>query len=353
MRDDLLVQRFAGNPLVTPGMVPPSRPDWIVEGVLNPGAFMYQDRIGLLLRVEERLMQEPGWQAVPMLNPNKPDGVEILRVRRSDPAFHQQDPRLFRYRGAAHLTTLSHLRLAWSTDGVHFTVDPAPTLTGHGSHEAFGIEDVRIVHIAGTYYLTYTAASAFGYGVGMITTRDWSQFARQGLIMPPPNKHCVLFPEALGGRYLALHRSSGAGLGGNYIWISRSPDLHYWGEHQCLARTRPGFWDGGKIGVGAAPIRTDEGWLVLYHGADQDDRYCLGALLVDLQDPTRVLARSDAPLMEPTADYEEKAVLGDAIFSNGCVVQGDRLTLYYGASMQVVCGATLQISEVIKTLDGV
>lgn len=170
------------------------------------------------------------------------------------------------------------------------------------------------------------------------------------MILPPHNKDCALFSESIGGRYHALHRPSAVDLGGHFIWTARSTNLTHWGEHRLLARTRPGSWDSQRVGAGAAPIKTEVGWLELYHGADEASRYCLGALLLDLNDPTRVIARSRQPIMEPLMDYERAGFFGNVVFTNGHVVSGDTITLYYGAADEVVCGALLSLEEVLGTL---
>ena len=171
-----------------------------------------------------------------------------------------------------------------------------------------------------------------------------------GMIFPPHNKDCAIFSEIIGGRYFALHRPSSPEIGGNYIWLAESPDLKHWGAHRCLARTRPGMWDSARVGAGAAPIRTPEGWLEIYHGADRQPRYCLGALLLDLEQPWKVLARSDQPIMEPLAEYEQTGFFGNVVFTNGHVVDGDKLTVYYGASDSVICGAHFSIREILASL---
>ena len=271
----------------------------------------------LLLRVAERPQQEEGWVSTPILDPHQPSGIAILKIRKDDPDLHYPDPRLFQYQGKTYLTTLSHLRLAWSDDGVHFDVDEKPTLLGQGELESFGIEDARVSEMDGTYYLTYTAVSPSGVGVGMISTRDWETFERHGMVIPPSNKDCALFPQKIGGDYYALHRPSGVMIGGNFIWVSRSPDLLHWGDHKCIAWTRPGMWDSVRVGAGAEPILTEHGWLEIYHGANADHRYCLGALLLDKDDPAKVLARSTQPIMEPSAPYEETGFFGKVVFTNG------------------------------------
>jgi predicted GH43/DUF377 family glycosyl hydrolase len=345
-----LAQRFEQNPILRPTDVVPSREGLEVECLLNPGVFRFGGRTGLLLRVAERPLQEEGWVSTPVIDPDQPSGITILKVKKDDPDLHYPDPRLFQYQGKTYLSTLSHLRLAWSDDGVTFTVDETPTLMGQGELESFGIEDSRVTEIGGTYYLTYSAVSPSGVGVGMISTRDWKQFERHGMVIPPSNKDCALFSAKIKDQYACLHRPSGVMIGGNFIWVSRSPDLLHWGSHHCIAWTRPGMWDSVRVGAGAEPILTEQGWLEIYHGANADSRYCLGALLLDRDDPTKVLARSQEPIMEPLAPYEQTGFFGNVIFTNGHVQVGDTITLYYGASDEVICGATMSIQGILDSL---
>ena len=141
-------------------------------------------------------------------------------------------------------------------------------------------------------------------------------------------------------------------MGGNYIWLAESHDGLHWGNHQCIAKTRKELWDSKRIGAGAAPIKTAEGWLQIYHGANDKHQYCLGALLLDLNDPSKVISRSLSPLMMPKAEYELTGFFGNVVFTNGHIVDGDNITMYYGASDEVVCAATLSIKEILQNLKG-
>lgn len=348
-----LARRFAENPILRPADVPPSRDGLLVECLLNPGAFRYGGRVGLLLRVAERPQQMPGIRSTPILDPLEPSGIAVLSVRTDDPDLDDSDPRAFVYKGMKYLTTLSHLRLAWSDDGVHFTPDPIPTLVGHGALESFGIEDSRVCEIDGVYYLTYTGVSPAGVGVCMSSTRDWRTFTNHGMIISPSNKDCALFPQKVGGEYLCLHRPSNIYIGGHDIWLASSPDMTHWGDHRCIARSRPGMWDSARVGAGAEPIWTPQGWLAIYHGANEQHRYCLGALLLDHNDPAHVLARSIEPIMEPTAPYEQTGFFGNVVFTNGHLVDGDTVSVYYGAADEVICGAHLSVTEILGTLSAV
>jgi len=342
-------KRLAQNPLLKPLDLKPSRSGMVIECLLNPGVFTYDNKIWLLIRVAERPEQTENQVSFPLYNDK--GEVQILRFDKSDPDLDFSDPRVIRYKGKDYLTTLSHLRLVCSTDGKTFhEADGYASIFGRDPLEAYGIEDCRVTTLDGTYQLTYTMVSSHGVGVGLMQTRDWKNFERKGMIFPPHNKDCAIFDEKINGKYYALHRPSSPQLGGNYIWIAESTDLLHWGRHQCIATTRPNSWDNGRVGAGASPIRTSQGWLEIYHGADANHRYSLGALLLDLKDPTKVLARSEYPIMEPSKDYELKGFFGNVIFTNGHLVEGDKIRMYYGASDEVICGAEFSIKEILHTL---
>ena len=343
------VARFPQNPLLRPSDLKPSRPDWEIECLLNPGMFRFEDRTWLLVRVAERPPQRPGRVSFPVLSES--GEPHVVEFEREDPRLDLSDPRVLRYDGVHYLTTLSHLRLLASEDGIRFHEQPGfGPLHGHGPLETFGIEDCRVACLNGSYYLTYTAVSPQGVAVGMRSTQDWKQFHQHGLILPPHNKDCALFEEAIDGKYFALHRPSSPEIGGHYIWLAQSPDLLHWGGHICLARTRSGMWDSARIGAGAAPIKTEHGWLVLYHGANGQNRYCLGAMLLDRQNPARVLARSLEPIMEPVADYERVGFFGNVVFCNGHVSDRETVTIYYGAADRVICGARFSLSDLLRSV---
>lgn len=344
-----IAKRFVENPILRPADIHPSIAGMQVECLLNPGVFRFDNKIWLLLRVAERPKQASGKTSLPIMDAT--GKIKILEFDNADPKLNLEDPRIINYDGRCYLTTMSHFRLVASEDGINFREhDRYPAIFGHGELEAYGIEDCRVVRIDETYHLSYTQVSPNGVGVGLRTTTDWHSFTQYGMIFPPHNKDCAIFDEKIGGKFYALHRPSSVFVGGNYIWIAESPDLVHWGVHRCLAHNRPGMWDSARVGAGAAPIRTPTGWLVIYHGADANHRYCLGALLLDLEAPWKVVARSREPIMEPVADYERSGFFGNVVFTNGHIMDGDTLTLYYGASDSVICGARLSIQEILSSL---
>jgi predicted GH43/DUF377 family glycosyl hydrolase len=344
-----LAQRFAQNPILRPLDLRPSVEGMEVTCLLNPGVFRFENKTWLLVRVAERPVQVPGKTSFPILSP---DGrLEVLEFNSDDSRLDLSDPRVISFDGHDYLTTLSHLRLLSSEDGLTFCEpEGSLSLMGAGELETYGIEDCRVARIDETYYLTYTQVSSNGVGVGLRSTRNWKDFVHAGMIFSPHNKDCALFEERIGGKYYALHRPSSPELGGNYIWLAESPDLIHWGNHRCLAHSRESHWDSARVGAGAAPIRTAEGWLEIYHGATKENRYCLGALLLDIDEPWRVLARSEMPIMEPLAPYEQEGFFGQVIFTNGHLVDGDRLTIYYGAADSVICGAHFSLARILSSL---
>lgn len=344
-----IAKRCEQNPLLAPKDLKAGINGMEITCLLNPGVFKYQGKIWLLLRVAERPIQKEGIISFPIYN--EKGKIEVVSFLKNDPDLDASDPRVIGYRGKNYLTTMSYLRLVSSTDGIHFKDEPEfPPIFGKGELEAFGIEDCRVATTEDGFYLTFTEVSSVAVGVGLIHTNDWKNYTRHGMIFPPHNKDCALFEQKIGDKYFALHRPSSPELGGNYIWLAESPDRLHWGNHKCVATTRDGMWDCARIGAGAAPIKTEEGWLEIYHGADFNHRYCLGALLLDLNDPSQVIARSEEPIMEPIAAYEQTGFFGNVVFTNGHFVDGDTITMYYGASDEVICKAELSISEILNVL---
>ena len=236
---------------------------------------------------------------------------------------------------------MSHLRLVASDDGVHFAEhDAYPPIFGRGELETFGIEDCRVVQIGGTYYLTFTQVSPHGVGVGLRSTADWRDFPPHGMIFPPHNKDCAIFrredrrhvlraaPAQQPGARRQLHLDRRIARPG----ALGQPPLH---------RAQPRGHVGQRPGRRRGRAHPHAGGLAgnLSRRDGNPTRYCLGALLLDLEEPWKVLARSREPIMEPTAEYEQVGFFGNVVFTNGHLVDGDEVTVYYGASDSVICGA--------------
>ncbi len=340
-----IARRLKDNPIITPADVRPSRDDFEIIGAFNAGAFEYKGRIGLLLRVAERPIQDKKYLSIPIVDAET-GRYKIKRFKRNDSALDMSDPRVISYKGELFLTSVSHFRLAWSDDGLNFVVDKRPTIWPKGEYEIYGIEDARVTQIGKVFYITYSAVSDAEVSVAMISTCDWRRFNRCGLILHPFNKDVCLFPVKSRGKYYMLHRPSGVLWQRNWIWLSSSLDLEHWGRPVCLARTRAGRFDSARLGAGAPPIVTKEGFLEIYHGADKNHRYCLGAMLLDRNRPDKIIFRSDKPIMQPIAPYERKGFFGNVVFTDGVIRRGEELMIYYGASDSMTCLALISEEEI-------
>ncbi|XHR29830.1 MAG: glycoside hydrolase family 130 protein [Chthoniobacteraceae bacterium] len=326
-----MIDRFSSNPLFTPADLKPSRSDLKIMCAFNPAATMFNGHRIILMRVAETPIPEKGYIATPVAD-SETGEVEIRRFRKDDPDVTLVDPRVFTYKGETFLTSLSHLRMATSDDGLHFKAKETPALVPSGRYETYGVEDPRITFLDGHYYINYTAASPLGVVTALARTDDFKNFERIGIAFGPDNKDVALFPEKIRGRYHAFHRPAVQHCGAPSIWLASSGDLRDWGRHEFVAGPRRGTWDCERVGAGSSPIKTEYGWLAFYHAADHQTRYCLGAMLLDLEEPWHVLARPAEPFFVPEAEYEVSGgFMPNVVFHNGTIDLGDgTLELYYG-----------------------
>ena len=337
-----------------PAMVRPSSPDLEVVGAFNPAVIRHGKETLLLLRVAEAPPVAAGEIAAPVYNADA-GSLEIRRWARGSDGVDTSDPRVTVVDGRTWLTSISHFRIARSTDGIHFEVDPTPAMSAATEYESFGIEDPRITLLDGTYWINYTAVSRYGISTALASTVDFRSFKRHGIIFPPPNRDVTIFPEKIGGRYFALHRPMAGEPGEHAIWSASSADLMSWGDHRYVAGARAGQWDDSKIGGGAVPFRvkTDnhDGWLALYHGVTASPiTYSLGALLLDANNPSKVIARSREPVLRPEADYERSGFFDGVVFTCGLLAEGDLVRIYYGAADGVTAVADLSLVEILAGL---
>jgi beta-1,2-mannobiose phosphorylase / 1,2-beta-oligomannan phosphorylase len=346
-----IAKRSEHNPLITPKAIPARTnvDGMTVKRVLNPGVFKYDKKTWLIVRVAEGVDQTKDSINLPVYD--KDGDIEILKFKKGDPLLEHANSQAVTYNNKKYNTSLSHLRLMCSDDGISFyEPEGYEPIFGDGPLESFGLEDCRVTEIKGIYYLTYTMASANGVGVGLMYTRDWKHLDHKGMIFPPDNRDCALFEEKIRDKYYALHRPLSRQDSSNNLWLAESPDLQHWGNYKCIATTRENKWDSASIAAGASPIQTPKGWLVIYNGADQNDRHCLGALLLDINEPSRIIGRSEFPIMEPAESYELTGFSDHRIFTNGHLVIGDRVQLYYAAADEVICRADLSIKEIFSAL---
>ncbi len=356
------IERCSNNPLIAPEDIKPSRPDFKVDGVFNCGVAEYDGEVILLCRVAESVKGEDDDEVkIPIVM--KEDGEDVLEVisyKKSEyPELDFSDSRHVSKVGkkgkkAVNLTSLSHLRIARSIDGVHFAVDDHVAIQPTAEEESWGMEDPRITQIGDTYYINYTSVTQNGAATSLISTKDFENFDRHGVIFAPENKDVTIFPEQINGMYVAFNRPVPAAIGNPEMWIAKSPDLFHWGEqkHFCgLSGDEKNAWDNGRIGGGAVPFKTEKGWVKIYHAADVNDRYCLGAFLLDAEDPSKVLAKTRKPILQPEEDYEINGFFGNVVFTCGCLVKERRVIVYYGAADDKVCRADFDLDELLAAME--
>ena len=307
------LERFAGNPVLTP-----SSNWWEEYLVFNAGAATYNGKTHLLYRAQGR-------------------------------------------------DKISRFGLAVSSDGYKFERFADPVVEGdeNNKFERLGIEDPRITQVGETYYIFYTAASVYPLTeaknvnfapslsskvpwrvrVSLMTTEDFRQFQKLGIVIPDlDTKDLALFPEQLKGKWYLCHRVY------PNMYLSTSDDLKTWKDSKIFATTRPGNWDSERIGVGAPPMKTEKGWLLFYHGADDTHVYRLGIMLLDINDPAKILYRSSEPILEPEAPYEKEGYVKNVVFTCGAVDKDGQYLVYYGAADKVIGVATIDKTELLESL---
>ena len=239
------------------------------------------------------------------------------------------------YRGQGWENDVSHLGYAESADGIHFDRLPEPVFSPADPAEVNGVEDPRLTRLDGRIQMLYTAWSPEAIQVARASTTDFRRWERHGIVFPgPDNKDAALFPEKVGGRYMAFHRIPPS------IWLAASEDLVTWGDYREIMRPREGCFDALKLGAGGPPILTERGWLVIYHGVDHDLVYRLGVALLDRDDPARILNWPKEPILEPEEPWERAGDVPNVVFTCGTAEIGDDYYVYYGAADRVIGLAT-------------
>ncbi len=249
----------------------------------------------------------------------------------------------------------SHLTVARSANGfTDWKIDPRPTLEANqtSQEERWGLEDPRIIWLEEQkqFAITYTSFSEGGPVVSLAITKNFRTFARLGVLLPPEDKDACLFPRRFKGRFALIHRPIVRGEA--HIWLSFSPDLKHWGDHRTLIKTRHAYWDCHRVGLACQPVETELGWLIFYHGVRHTtagEIYRVGLALLDLEEPWRVLRRSDEWVLGPRATYERIGDVSGVVFPSGVTIQKEtnQLNLYYGAADCTVAVATANLSEIL------
>lgn len=300
-----ICKRYEGNPILTGKDFPV---DADIKNVFNSGIIKFNDKYIMVCRVEDSALVDRFW-------------------------------------------------LADSDDGYKFTPRPEPVDMPHEDPEfkeytAGMYYDPRVTKIDDAYYMVHAAHSGHTCRLSLVKTTDFEKFEWMGFISETDNRNGVLFPEKIGGLYARLDRpNTGADTGD--IWVSYSPDLMFWGKSSCVFRNYEGIgWAWTKIGPGATPIKTSEGWLTIFHGVrtqcKQHFVYQLGVCLLDLEDPSKVKAMSKKAILIPEEDYELTGQTPSVVFTCGAVVEDNgEVKLYYGGADTVMCVATTTVDRLI------
>ena len=247
-----------------------------------------------------------------------------------------------------------NLHSGTSPDGIHWTLSPEPIAFAPASPDQPDSEykyDPRVVHIDSAYYV-FWCDGYHGAGIGAGYTTDFRTFKRLENIFPPYNRNGVLFPRKIGGNYAILHRPSDSGhTPFGDIFYSESPDLTYWGKHRWVMPPTGG-WQSTKVGAGAVPIETSEGWLLLYHGVLTSCNgfvYSMGAALLDLDQPWKVIARGTRYLLAPQTPYECVGDVPNVLFPCASVQDPStgRIAIYYGGADTCVNLAFGYVDEIV------
>ncbi len=253
----------------------------------------------------------------------------------------------------------SHLTVARSKDGISgWRISPEPSFLPEGKsfpEELWGIEDPRLTWVdeRQEWVIAYTSFSSSGPMVSLASTKDFNSFERLGPVMPPDDKDAAVFPRRFDGRYAMIHRPVASGSGGAHIWLSFSPDLTHWGDHHVLLNARRGsWWDANKIGLSPPPLETSDGWLLLYHGVRNTPGGCiyrLGLALLDLENPWKVLHRSDEWIFGPEEPYERHGDVNGVVFPCGWILGEPTgvIRMYYGGADSCIALATANLAEML------
>ena len=249
----------------------------------------------------------------------------------------------------------SILGLAESENGYYFRVHETPFMTPSKEgifreYEEYGVEDPRIIFIDGEYLITYSAYSRHGVRIGLAKTKDFKTVERYSLITEADYRNTVIFPEKFNGLYARLDRPHSE-ISPWSIWISYSPDLKFWGESKLIMKPMQYHWDEMKIGPGAPPIKTDKGWLNIYHGVFptmDGSVYRLGVALHDLEDPSIINGISDDWILQPEEPYEITGYVHNVVFTCGAVPENDgTVKIYWGGADTVMNVGTANINELV------
>lgn len=239
---------------------------------------------------------------------------------------------------------INSLGYAVSKDLLSWQRKDRPILTNSVPQEERGPEDPRIVRIDNLFYMTYVGFRGRvpdDYRICLATSLDLVHWDRKGILLDEPNKNASLFPEKINGKYCMLHRRRPD------IWICYSDDLITWTHHEKIMSPEPDSWNQTRIGIAGPPVKITNGWFLIFHGVDELNHYRLGTVLLDYENPGKVLARQFEPVIEPELEWEINGYVPNVIFSCATLLQGNRIYCLYGGADTVIGVAYIDLPDVV------
>ena len=290
------LERYEKNPIMTSG-----KNEWENLNVSNAGATVYDGKVYLIYRAE---------------------GNERRKGPESWP--------------------VTRLGLAISENGYDISCRHDVAIFGKGENDPwnkYGSEDPRISKIGDTYYIVFTAMTDYGDHGGWLmysTTKDFVDFTEPQRLMPELEQRTSGFlPAKIDGKFMLFHRPM------PNMWASFSSDLRKWEDMACIFQIKPGTWYENKLGIGPAPIETRHGWLLFWHGKNNKSEYALGIMLLDKNDPRRIIKFQEEPILTCEMPYEKKGFLDNVVYTNGAVLFKGKYFVYYGCCDHVLSVATV------------
>jgi beta-1,2-mannobiose phosphorylase / 1,2-beta-oligomannan phosphorylase len=353
--------------ILTPRDIAPSHSRLHCLAVLNPTTTVHKGRRRIIFRADEyaidqenyncrdrRLLPVPtlanDFKSIVITDVHIPPGYDF----REDAVLPDEIRRVARGTDlpAILLPYMSHIRTAELDERDNVGAERI-YLFPNSPFSAFGCEDPRVSVIEGKSFVTYNATGYYG-NIPFRIEYDDTRYATAQMILGPDHKHACYFPVKINGRYFMLIRPLTKLIFVNTlgIWLYSSRDLHHWRVEQPLIMPRPKYWDAKRVGPGAAPIQTPQGFLMLYYGVDNDDTYHIGACLLDENEPGKVLGRSVLPILSPDEEWERNGRRADVVFPCGATLLRDgEVKIYYGAADTVMSVATSSLDDIFSTFD--
>jgi beta-1,2-mannobiose phosphorylase / 1,2-beta-oligomannan phosphorylase len=368
--------------LIKPSDINPSSKYFEIIGTLNPAAIRLPNgNILLYVRVIEKLIktQDKKYFFSPRLVGENKYKLKIDKFKK-DLVEHSSDLDFLFKDGTKRLTFISHLRrvILDKTGFIIKEIEKTPGFFGVAWDGELGVEDPRITKIGSLYVMTYVSLSRKeNVSTSYAVSNDCINWYRRGVIFSEQNKDVVLFPEMVNEEYIAIERPEGSfEFTQPHMWITHSKDLELWGRQHPLIISKKGEWDFGKVGAGPPPIKLEQGWLLIYHGVlepkkkqireaivkrmqisdifdETDVLYCVGAMLFDLKDPSKILAKTSIPLLFPLKKYEVDTFEGKGvIFPTGLIVDENKkdLLLFCGTGDKFVVVKKIELRRIISKL---